>query len=153
MWNGHQLEHDFWDLSTCHHGYAPQSCSVPLLNVAFFSSGAACQIGSVTIGSFLVFIMGALVISFTNNHRLSYLPYTGLGLAVASLTFTTLPVMCVLLRNYFFTSSCSWLYGRLFLSIYRKGVFVNMVLVELFWLGGCSLEIEMIKTFQRSIYS
>jgi hypothetical protein len=76
--------------------------------------------GSVTIGSVFVLIMGALVISFTNNHHLGYFPYAALGLAVASLTLITLPVM-------------------LFLSIYRKEVFVNMILVELFWLGLLSI--------------
>ena len=117
--------------------------SILLLTVTLFFSCAAWQVGSVTIGSVFVLIMGALVISFTNNHHLGYFPYAALGLAVASLTLITLPVMCVLFR--LFTSGCSWLFGRLFLSIYRKEVFVNMVLVELFWLGGFSLEIEMIK--------
>ena len=63
---------------------------------------AACQVGSVTIGSVFVLIMGALVISFANSHGLGHFPYAALGLAVASITLTSLPVMCVLLRLSFY---------------------------------------------------
>lgn len=58
-------------------------------------SRIACHIGVSILLAVLVLIMGALVTTFTMSNFAGYFIYAAFGIAVASLTIMTVPVMCV----------------------------------------------------------